>query len=86
MPTHMLITITVQRAQVGSVRKGSGWLIQPSFCSRTFTTPVSVSILETSIRLTNWGIAMVITKMVRHIFLNRMPFLLIMMARMMPNM
>ena len=85
MPIQMLMMMMVTRAQVPFVQKGRGLVIYPHCIRKLLIRPSVVNILETYKRLTNYGIAMVITRMVRHIFLSRIPFLLIMMATSMPR-
>ena len=85
IPIQMLITMTVIRAQVGSSQKGSALSIQPRLISVPFRMPSLANILLTYSREMNWGMAMVITRMVRHSFLALMPFLLMAMATNMPR-
>ena len=85
MPIHTLMAMTVIRAQVGSSQKGRALVIQPRSISMPFMMPFLANILLTYRSEMNWGMAMVVTRMVRHTFFSRMPFLLIIMATAMPR-
>ena len=65
MPTHRLITMTVTRAQVASVKNGIGPLIQPHCSRMRFTAPCGCSIWCMTSSETNCGTAMDIEKTAR---------------------
>ena len=84
IPTHKLITITVTRAQVALVKKGRGFVISPRFISSVFTAPEGWSIVRMISKDTNIGTAMERIKQNLQKLLNRVPFRLIMIARIIP--
>ena len=84
----MLIRITVTLASQGrlaSPKKSMASEIHPMSSRKPLIMPFLANILETYSREINWGMAMVSTRIVRHPFLNLMPFLLIAMATNMPR-
>ena len=65
------MTTTQILARVLSVRNGSGAEMSPSFISAMLTAPMGSKAREISSRLTNCGMAIEMTKSVRHIFFIR---------------
>ena len=65
IPIHRSTIMTVTRAHVGSVKNGSGELIQPSSWSRTFMGPASARTFFITSSETNCGTAIARTKSVR---------------------
>ena len=86
IPTHML-TMIENLAQSGSDKKGNGFAaeISPTFSRNALTGPASLSKFLMIRREMNFGTAIVITKIVRHIFFNFKPLVLIISAKTIPK-
>lgn len=87
IPTHIFTMIIENFAQIGSDKNGSGFAaeINPIFSIMALTGPASLSKFLMIRREMNCGTAMVITKIVRHNFLNRKPLVLMIKAKTIPK-
>ena len=85
MPIHRFTTITVTRAQVGSVKNGSGSVIQPQDSSVLLMAPSGWSIWLMASRETNCGTAIDREKIDRHMPLKRVVLRLMIIARNRPR-
>ncbi len=85
IPIHMLTKMIENFAQRGSDKNGSEPLIKPILLRRAFSGPSSLSKFRIINNEMNCGTAMVITKMVRHIFFHFNPLVLINKARIIPK-
>ena len=85
IPIHIFTKIIENLAQRGSVKNGIGPLVRCKVWSKPFKGPWSLRKLRIKRRDTNWGTAIVITKSVRHTFLNLRPLVLSKRARTIPK-
>ncbi len=87
IPTHMLTMMIENLAQSGSDKNGSGFAaeISPIFSRNALTGPASLSKFLMIRSEMNCGTAIVITKIVRHIFFNFNPLVLMINARTIPK-